>query len=312
MLDALDKSSLSISGNSTCLAPWDARLGFSLTPHIATTASLTADGGLTPMMCIKVTRVYPLAYFDAKSRDAAPWNQGDEQRLQEQWLSKMSEERQRLVQNLERDLNALEEDVAAMRNLLDGVDTSRGECFLFAICRVDPLTVLSVVDTDDVFDQYEAAPNKSAFIRSLDASHLFNLWQAASSEAEQMRIQGTEDLERDLYRICPPRDVRSFQVIRFEDAIRKSPPSRIESAQLQIWEAKDKALKESDQGATFLVSCRQPPKIAIADKRNRRSRHLCLGSPAPGIRTRRPARYFFRRGETRGGGECHNVSGMRS
>lgn len=211
------------------------------------------------MLCVKVTRVYPLAYFDAKSKDSPPWSHEEEERMQEQWLNKMGEERQRLMQGLERGMAALEEDLAIMQSMLEGVDTSKGgsRCTLV---HVDSLTAsLPVIDTDDIQERYEATANKPAFIRSLDASCLFNLWQSATKEIERLRIQGMDDLEKDLRKICPPRDVRSFQVIRFEDAIRsaRQPASRIDGAQLQIWEAKDKAFKEVDQGATFLVS---PPR----------------------------------------------------
>lgn len=96
VLSALDKSTLSISGNSTCLAPWDSRLGFSMNPHIATLAHLTADGGTVPLMCAKITRIFPIAFIALKDKGVAPWSEGEEEQLQDLWNETYTAERARL------------------------------------------------------------------------------------------------------------------------------------------------------------------------------------------------------------------------
>lgn len=101
MLDALGKSTLRISGNSTSLVPWDRRLGFSLQPFIATMPSLTKDGGSVPLMAVKISRVYPLAYMaKEKGKGSAPWSEAEEFRLQEEWtvsLQAVTEDWQELI-----------------------------------------------------------------------------------------------------------------------------------------------------------------------------------------------------------------------
>lgn len=86
VLEALNKSTLRISGNSSSLARWDCRLGFSLRPFIATMTSLTKDGGTIPLMAVKIQRIYPLAFMSKeKGKGTAPWSEAEEFTLQEEW-----------------------------------------------------------------------------------------------------------------------------------------------------------------------------------------------------------------------------------
>lgn len=64
VLRALSSSSLTLTANTTSLLPWDTKLGFHPRPFIACLASLSADGGLVPVMDIVVEKCFPLAYVD--------------------------------------------------------------------------------------------------------------------------------------------------------------------------------------------------------------------------------------------------------
>lgn len=57
VLDAYGSAHLVLSGNSTHLAPWHAKLGFQSAPFIATLRSLTSDGGVVPLADLIVTQV---------------------------------------------------------------------------------------------------------------------------------------------------------------------------------------------------------------------------------------------------------------
>lgn len=48
---------LVLCGNSSHLAPWDAKLGFVMRPWVATMNSLTPDGGTVPAMDVVVLKV---------------------------------------------------------------------------------------------------------------------------------------------------------------------------------------------------------------------------------------------------------------
>lgn len=57
VLDAYDTVQLSLSGNSSHLAPWHAKLGFTNSSFVSTLNSLTYDGGPVQMMDLIVTKV---------------------------------------------------------------------------------------------------------------------------------------------------------------------------------------------------------------------------------------------------------------
>lgn len=86
VLQALDTSTLSLTGNSTSLARWDARLGPSARPFIASLRSLTADGGVVMAMDIVITRLFPIAYVDVDRQGVhEARGEAEEAELQEAW-----------------------------------------------------------------------------------------------------------------------------------------------------------------------------------------------------------------------------------
>ena len=61
ILEAYDNVKLSLSGNSTQLAPWHARLGFRRCASLCTLSSLTPDGGNIAMMKLRIEKVFPVS-----------------------------------------------------------------------------------------------------------------------------------------------------------------------------------------------------------------------------------------------------------
>lgn len=57
ILEAYDNVKLGLSGNSTHLVPWHAKLGFRRCANICTLSSLTSDGGSIAMMKLRIERV---------------------------------------------------------------------------------------------------------------------------------------------------------------------------------------------------------------------------------------------------------------
>jgi breast cancer 2 susceptibility protein len=91
VLEALDRSQLVISGNSCSLAHWNSRLGFVGRPFIACISSLTAEGGVVPLMDIKVAKIYPVAFvLVQKGQGEPPWTVEEEHRRNDQWQVKLS------------------------------------------------------------------------------------------------------------------------------------------------------------------------------------------------------------------------------
>lgn len=57
ILEAYNSNVLLLTGNSTHMAPWHAKLGFQRGPFVATLNSLTADGGNVAIMMLTVIKV---------------------------------------------------------------------------------------------------------------------------------------------------------------------------------------------------------------------------------------------------------------
>ena len=57
ILEAYDSVKLGLSGNSTHLVPWHAKLGFRRCASLCTLSSLTSDGGNIAMMKLRVEKV---------------------------------------------------------------------------------------------------------------------------------------------------------------------------------------------------------------------------------------------------------------
>ena len=56
VLDAYDSCHLRLSGNSSHLAPWHAKLGFQRAPFVAGLTSLTGDGGVVAVVDLTVVK----------------------------------------------------------------------------------------------------------------------------------------------------------------------------------------------------------------------------------------------------------------
>lgn len=89
VLKAYDSSSLKLSGNSTTLARWDARLGVSLIrrPVTASLRSLNPDGGLVMLVDIVVEKLFPVGYLETtkEGKRLAPTNAAEERDACAKW-----------------------------------------------------------------------------------------------------------------------------------------------------------------------------------------------------------------------------------
>lgn len=66
ILEAYDSTVLILSGNSSHMASWHAKLGFQKEPFIATLNSLTPDGGNVALMAIEIVKVWILSSYKNK------------------------------------------------------------------------------------------------------------------------------------------------------------------------------------------------------------------------------------------------------
>jgi len=67
ILEAYDSVKLGLSGNSTHLVPWHAKLGFRRCASMCTLSSLTPDGGNIAMMKFRIEKVCSISVTIAKN-----------------------------------------------------------------------------------------------------------------------------------------------------------------------------------------------------------------------------------------------------
>ena len=78
---------LVLSGNSSALAPWYAKLGFVQQIFVASLSSLTSDGGVAPLLDLVVERAFPYGYIDmTKNSQHGMWNEAEERIKAEAWI----------------------------------------------------------------------------------------------------------------------------------------------------------------------------------------------------------------------------------
>jgi hypothetical protein len=78
---------LVLSGNSSALAPWYAKLGFVQHIFVASLSSLTSEGGVAPLLDIVVERAFPYGYIDmTKNSQHGMWNEAEERIKADAWI----------------------------------------------------------------------------------------------------------------------------------------------------------------------------------------------------------------------------------
>ncbi|CAD6938114.1 unnamed protein product [Tilletia caries] len=237
VLEALEKSGLSLAGNSTSLARWDARLGFSRTDFLASLRSLNADGGCVACMDIVLTKVHPRGYVDVTSsssssgggggnvgnarseseeleavrvwegaRDAAQVKVGAEMEVRaERW-----EEVKELVEEWGERLGS-----ASGAGAGSGMEEDSSSGAVDEACD----RLLTALPTDpDPRKLLKTAIDECADQHYTPASLIARLQVLLRERVQADRDEAVYQAQQTLAELCPPRRTRSFRVIRFVDA----------------------------------------------------------------------------------------------
>lgn len=92
-LKAYSGTTLQITGNSTTLARWDARLGPFLhpLPPVASLRSLTPDGGVAALVDVVVERLHPVGFIETLQDGTrlAPVNESENRQAEALWEVRM-------------------------------------------------------------------------------------------------------------------------------------------------------------------------------------------------------------------------------
>lgn len=200
MLEAFDKSRLILSGNSTSLARWHEKLGAQPQPFVAGLSSLSVDGGQIALMDIIVDKLYPVAFIHSqKGSKEGPWSEDVERTKADQWKERYEAESTALREKTRKRLEGLEDLVESLVSAAQDVS----EVIPSTSCGSVRWTFLTVQATppdslEREFDEMLHAPDASARLRSLPASHLIHLASYARGRMEQEIAEGQAEIEAEL------------------------------------------------------------------------------------------------------------------
>ncbi|KWU44262.1 hypothetical protein RHOSPDRAFT_29372 [Rhodotorula sp. JG-1b] len=268
VLKALNKSQLVISGNSTSLAPWHSKLGFTPEPFVASLGSLSPDGGLAPLVDVFVKRAFPCGYIDLRrGRGTETWSEEEELTRAEEWKLGRQRVEAKLADAMEKE--ATEED-ALVELLKEAAERYHHS----------PKTARETSpaeEPDEILDRIESATNKQAVIRQLDSRQVHAVLALAQENAQSSRYRAVEGLQKELADRYPPREVREFRVLRIVDA-REGTKKSQRTAQLTVWDAQSFEADFFREGQRYMISNLVPKgnwrptdrEISLATRRDTR------------------------------------------
>ncbi|KAJ7103228.1 hypothetical protein B0H15DRAFT_811512 [Mycena belliarum] len=229
VLEAYNSTKLVITGNSSHLVPWHAKLGFQAAPWIATMNSLTADGGLIASMDVVVLKTYPVAFLEffedenGEKQREGPWNERDEAKAEEQW------QRRREV-HVSKLRVELEKKEMRYQGYAERLERRAGVRFAPSVDDDAPDEI------EELYDELEDPVGAAAVLRRISANSAGWLARFIVDRVEKERERAGDEIEQELKRLCPPREVRNFRVLVVQDACTRRRGAH-RSAQVTVWDA---------------------------------------------------------------------------
>ncbi|GAA5884455.1 hypothetical protein JCM6882_005258 [Rhodosporidiobolus microsporus] len=272
VLQALSRSSLTLSGNSTCLAPWHATLGFHRDPFVSSLSRLSSKGGLVPLVDVVVERAYPCGYIDLrKGRGTETWGEEEELVRAEEWKRGRKKLEAKLADEAEKAGVEEDEVVELLQEAAERIEPSSARASTSAPSE----------EPDEILDRLDSASSKAPLIRKLSPQQIRACLALALENAQASRFRVVEDLQKELAEKYPPRDVRGFRVIRIRDAqIGEKTSNR--TALLTIWDVQSFEEGFVKEGGRYLISNTVPKgswrhgdlEISLATRRDSRWRKV--------------------------------------
>ncbi|OSD03321.1 hypothetical protein PYCCODRAFT_1444654 [Trametes coccinea BRFM310] len=255
ILEAYDNTYLELTGNSTNLAPWHAKLGFVKQPFIAIMDKLTPDGGVVPAMDIIITKAYPIAYVEFVRNDdgtvtrIGPRDEKEELEAQDEWLANRQAHAEKITERLQAHIQDL-------YKYSERLYSRSGPRFDTSFEANDPMPSFIEGLYERMMENW-ARPSQAW--DQLDEITSGWLHVYCKQQADQAAARLDEDRARELQEVCPPRNVRDFRVVVAKDACwRKKEPMR--TAQITLWDPLKMVFSESGnpgeikEGQRFLVT----------------------------------------------------------
>ncbi|KAH6917048.1 BRCA2, oligonucleotide/oligosaccharide-binding, domain 1-domain-containing protein [Coprinopsis sp. MPI-PUGE-AT-0042] len=247
ILEASDSVKLVLSGNSTHLAPWHAKLGFQNDRYISSLRSLSGDGGPVSCIDVEILTVHPVAYLefvtepDGQRRQEGPRIQVDENRVADEWARRREKEASKLRYEYEQ----------RNERYMDYIARLEGRARSFKPKEDD-----GPPDSIDIYyDDLEEHKTAVSTINRLSASEAYWLIKAIQQGLSSEHDRMNSEIEQELAASCPPRNVRNFRVLVVKDA-RTGRKTSHRHAQITVWDVDTLALTEGGQPGSFQVGQR--------------------------------------------------------
>ncbi|KAF5352763.1 hypothetical protein D9756_005896 [Leucocoprinus leucothites] len=252
ILDAYNSVNLVLSGNSSHLLSWDAKLGFVRGPCISTMHSLTPDGGSIAAMDVVVVKTHAVAFIEffvdasGRKRREGPRGEAEEMKINEEWKKKRDREASKFRAEFEK-------KVARYESYIDKLERRAGNHFRPHHDDEPPDHIEKLYDQ---LEEHDDAIGLLSRIGAQDAGWLAGYTRRClASECER----AGEEIARELEAACPPRDIRSFRVLVVEDSRTCRRPAN-RHAQLTVWDVLGLTLFEGakpgaiEVGSRFLIT----------------------------------------------------------
>ncbi|KAJ7293018.1 hypothetical protein C8J57DRAFT_1111207 [Mycena rebaudengoi] len=256
VLEAYNSTKLVLSGNSSHLVPWHEKLGFKISPWVATMNSLTGDGGIVTAMDVVVLKAYPIAFLEffedenGEKQREGPRNERDEADANEQWKRRRDVHENKLQEELEK-------KQSRYLGYAERLERRAGSQFTPAEDNDPPDEI------EDLYDELEDSARATGVISRVGPNTAGWLARFIKEQTEKERERAGEDIEQELKTLCPPREVRNFRVLVVQDACtRRRGANR--SAQLTVWDvlslagSEEKAREGFQLGQRYVVTNLMP------------------------------------------------------
>ncbi|KAJ7161264.1 hypothetical protein C8R43DRAFT_992095 [Mycena crocata] len=228
VLEAYNSTKLVLSGNSSHLVPWHAKLGFQISSWVSTMHSLTADGGLVSAMDLVVLKTYPIAFLEffedenGQKQREGPRNERDEAAADEKWKRRREVHESKLREELAK-------KEARYQSYAERLERRAGA--RFAPSADDEPTD----EIEELYEELEDPAGAAAVMSRVSANTAGWLARFIVNRVERERERAADEIEQELKTVCPPREVRNFRVLLVQDACtRRRGANR--SAQLTVWD----------------------------------------------------------------------------
>ncbi|KAF9454198.1 hypothetical protein P691DRAFT_754960 [Macrolepiota fuliginosa MF-IS2] len=248
ILEAYNSVKLVLTGNSSHLLPWDAKLGFMRGPCISTMHSLTPDGGTIAAMDVVVTKSHALGFIEyfvdtnGRQRREGPRGQAEEMKINDEWKKKREREASKLQTELEKKMSRYE-------LYIDKLERRAGHHFHAHRDDEPPDHI------ETLYDQLEEHDDAMAMLSRITPQDAGWLAKHTHRCMELERERAGDEIERELEATCPPRDVRNFRVIVVQDSQTcRRPANRY--AQLTVWDVLSLTLSEGVEPGTIKTGSR--------------------------------------------------------